>query len=49
MGLEELIKKLEIEYEDITEHKADYCLIEIENVEQIIEYLKQLKVIHDNL
>ncbi len=49
MNLEELIKKLKIEKQDIDEHNADYCYIEIKNVEQIIEYLEQLKVINDNL
>ncbi len=45
MELEKLIKRINDEYEDIKEHLADYCLISIEDIEAILEYLKQLEEI----
>lgn len=33
---------------DVKEHKADYCYVEIEKIEHIIEYLKQLDIIAQN-
>lgn len=42
MEINELIKRIKIELEDINEHKADYCNIPVEDTEAIIEYLEQL-------
>lgn len=48
MELENLINKLKIDVKDIKEHLADYCYVEVNDVEAIIEYLEQLKVIKEN-
>ncbi len=45
LELEKLIKRINDEYEDIKEHLADYCLISVEDIEAILEYLKQLEEI----
>ena len=48
MNLQELIKKLSIDVEDKKAYLADYCYIAVEDVDAIIEYLKQLQDISDN-
>lgn len=47
MDIENLIEKLTLELEDVNEHKADYCYIDITYMESIIEYLNQLKEIKE--
>ena len=48
MELEKLIERLRLAFEDVSEVKADYCYVAIEDVEAIIEYLKQLQDISNN-
>ena len=48
MELENLINKLKVDVKDVKEYLADYCYIEVNEVEAIIEYLKQLKVIKES-
>ena len=43
MEIENLIEKLKADLKDIKEHKADYCYVEVNDMESIIEYLEQLK------
>ncbi len=45
MEIENLIDKLKSNAKDVKEHLADYCYVEINDVEAIIEYLEQLKEI----
>lgn len=45
MEIKNLIKKLKIDLQDVKEHLADYCCVEVNDVEAIIEYLEQLKEI----
>lgn len=47
-NLKELIKKLEINLEDVVLHKADYCYISLEDINIIIEFLKQLETMKDS-
>ncbi len=47
MDLQELIEKLSTDVEDIKAHLADYCYVAVEDVDAIIEYLKQLRDISD--
>ena len=49
MELDELIKRLSLSYEDVSEVKADYCYVAIEDVDAIIEYLTQLQDISKNV
>lgn len=48
MKLDELIKRLSLSYKDVSEVNADYCSVAIEDVDAIIEYLKQLRDISKN-
>ena len=45
--LENLIEKTKLNLEDVKEHDADLCYIDVEEVEAIIEYLQQLQVIKE--
>ena len=45
MDLENKIKRIADELDDIKEHLADNCSISVEDVEAILEYLNQLKEI----
>lgn len=47
MEIEKLINKLKNDAKDVKEHLADYCYVEINDVEVIIEYLEQLKIIKE--
>lgn len=47
MEIEKLINKLKNDAKDVKEHLADYCYVEINDVEAIIEYLEQLKIIKE--
>lgn len=47
MEIDTLVKKIKAELEDVKEHFADYCCIENEDVEEILEYLEQLIMIRD--
>lgn len=49
MELEKLIDELSVNLEDVKQHLADFCFVEVKNVEAIIEYLKQLKEIKQNI
>lgn len=49
MEIEELINKLSVNLKDVKEHLADFCFIEVEDVEGIIEYLEQLKELTKNI
>lgn len=43
MELENLINKLKVDVKDVKEHLADYCYVEVNDIDAIIEYLEQLK------
>lgn len=43
MEIENLVEKLKADLKDIKDHKADYCYVEVTDMENIIEYLEQLK------
>lgn len=45
MELENLINKLKVDVKDVKEHLADYCYVEVNDIDAIIEYLEQLKEI----
>ena len=45
MELDNLIERTIVNFEDVMSVKADYCSISVEDVEAIIEFLKQLSVI----
>ena len=48
MEIEILINKLSIDLKDVCQHDADYCYVEINDMELIIEYLEQLKILCQN-
>ena len=41
------INKLKNDAKDVKEHLADYCYVEINDIQAIIEYLEQLKIIKE--
>jgi uncharacterized protein (DUF433 family) len=49
MELEQLINKINTELKDIKEHLADFCYISVEDCEAILEYLRQLQTIEENI
>lgn len=46
--LENLIENLQINLDDVNKHGADYCWIDIIDVEAILEFLNQLNTIREN-
>ena len=46
--LEDLIENLQLELDDVNLHGADFCWIDIMDIEAIIEFLNQLNTIKEN-
>lgn len=47
MEIENLIEKISVKLNDIKKHKADYYYMPVEDVEAILEFLNQLRIIKE--